>query len=269
MRYFFIFFYFTIFSSFAQKNNNSIIRIQYSETISYNPSIVNNFVGTLYIQNEFSNYKSDYKNTKRGAQEDKEGVIIVNSSSEFNFSNEIWINNKDKELTENLYENSFLKRAFSVYEDLPKMKWIFLEGEKKFNNLICKKAQTTFRGRAYTVWYTENIPVSSGPWKFNGLPGLILSAEDNAGIYRWEVLNVKYPYKGTDVNLKDAYSKRFKYNKISFKNYDEKLVTAINDKIKTMKARSSSRDGMGVNFGYSTFQHKEPINECRSQKDFK
>ncbi|MDQ7959661.1 GLPGLI family protein [Flavobacterium lindanitolerans] len=268
MRYIFIIIYLTFLNSNAQQSNNSTIKIQYAESISYIPSIINNYIGTLYVQNEFSHYQSDYRNTEKTQSKDEEDIVIVNST-EFKFSNEVFIDNKAKKLTENLYENKFLKKSFSVYEDLPKMKWTFLKDEKKINNFICKKAKTTFRGRTYLVWYTEKIPVSSGPWKFNGLPGLILSAEDDEGIYKWDVINIKYPYKGTDINLKNTYSKRFKYNKLSFKEYDEKLITAIKDKVKTVKARSSGRDGIRVGFEYSTFQDKEPINEWRSQMVFR
>lgn len=267
MRYLFISVLFTFLYTDAQQSNNVAIKVQYSETITYRSPIVNKCIGTLYIQNEFSNYKSEFKN-REGNGTNKEGEITINSS-ESEFSTEVFINSKVKELTENLYENKFLKKSFSVYEELPKMKWVFLKGEKKLNSLTCKKAQTTFRGRTYTAWYTESIPNPYGPWKFNGLPGLILSVEDHAGVYNWEVINIKYPYKGTEVNLKDTYSKRFTYNKISFKEFDEKLIMAINDKIKTVKARNTNRDGMSFGFGYSTFLHKEPINEWRSQMDFK
>ena len=40
----------------------------------------------------------------------------------------------------------------------------------------CKKATTNFRGRYWEVWYTEEIPISQGPWKLCGLPGMILKA---------------------------------------------------------------------------------------------
>ncbi|MEJ5993687.1 GLPGLI family protein [Pedobacter sp. Du54] len=49
---------------------------------------------------------------------------------------------------------------------------------KKIGDLICKKAVGEFRGRTYEVWFSEEIPVSFGPWKLWGLPGLIVEVRD-------------------------------------------------------------------------------------------
>ena len=47
----------------------------------------------------------------------------------------------------------------------------------------CYKATCRFRGRDYEAWYTPEIPRSEGPWKLQGLPGLILKASDNRQHY--------------------------------------------------------------------------------------
>jgi GLPGLI family protein len=57
--------------------------------------------------------------------------------------------------------------------------WELLNETKSINSFNCQKAQGNFRGRTYTVWFTNDIPVSLGPWKLNGLPGLILEATDS------------------------------------------------------------------------------------------
>jgi len=44
-----------------------------------------------------------------------------------------------------------------------------------------QKATARFGGRDWTVWFTPDIPVSEGPWKLRGLPGLILKAETADG----------------------------------------------------------------------------------------
>jgi GLPGLI family protein len=255
-------------STLVAQQNKSVVKIEYSETIKYIPTIVNHHSATLYIQNEYSHYESVYLNTEKISENEEEDMIMVNSPMN-KLNKEVYINNKTKQLTENLFEDIFLKKSFSITDDLPKMKWIFLKGEKKFNNFICKKAKTTFRGRTYNVWYTEKIPVTAGPWKLNGLPGLILFAEDEIGIYKWDVKNIKYPYVEKTINLKDAYAKRNKYKKTTFKAFDSIYIAAINNKIQIIRARSSNRVGSVVGFRYNTFLNRELINEWRTQMEFK
>jgi GLPGLI family protein len=42
----------------------------------------------------------------------------------------------------------------------------------------CNKATTKFGQRIYTAWYTKEIPISEGPYRFKGLTGLILEVGD-------------------------------------------------------------------------------------------
>lgn len=51
----------------------------------------------------------------------------------------------------------------------------------------CQKAVCNFRGRVYEAWFSYAIPVSCGPWKLCGLPGLILKAQDSKGHYTFEI----------------------------------------------------------------------------------
>ena len=52
------------------------------------------------------------------------------------------------------------------------------EGDSTILGYTCHKATTRFRGRDYVAWYTEEIPLSYGPYKFRGLPGLITCIYD-------------------------------------------------------------------------------------------
>lgn len=55
----------------------------------------------------------------------------------------------------------------------------------------CTRATTQFKGRQWTAWFTPDIPVSEGPWKLCGLPGMILKAEDAEGHYRFEANGIE------------------------------------------------------------------------------
>lgn len=67
-----------------------------------------------------------------------------------------------------------------------KIKWVLKDCQKEINGYVCSLAQTKFRGRTWSIWYTLEIPVNIGPWKFKGLPGLIVWAEDSESDYIFE-----------------------------------------------------------------------------------
>ena len=52
------------------------------------------------------------------------------------------------------------------------------ESVKTILGYECQKATCTFRGREWTAWFALDIPISDGPWKFSGLPGLIMEVYD-------------------------------------------------------------------------------------------
>lgn len=68
--------------------------------------------------------------------------------------------------------------------------WTLLPGEETVLGYVCNKAETTFRGRKWIAWYTFDIPYSSGPWKFSGLPGLILKVTDSEENFTWEAAGI-------------------------------------------------------------------------------
>ncbi len=54
----------------------------------------------------------------------------------------------------------------------------------------CHKAKAFFRNRHYIAWYTPEIPVSDGPYKFRGLPGLIMLIKDVKNMHRFELVKI-------------------------------------------------------------------------------
>lgn len=67
-----------------------------------------------------------------------------------------------------------------LYEEpLADLSWELCDSVRTICGYLCHLAKCTFRGRDYSVFFTEEIPTSYGPWKLQGLPGLILEAYDS------------------------------------------------------------------------------------------
>ncbi|MCF1192524.1 GLPGLI family protein [Mangrovimonas sp. AS39] len=88
-----------------------------------------------------------------------------------------------------LYFTRQIKEDFFYYEQ-PKNQFNWkLTGETKIiNEYNAQKATVKFSGRNYIVWFTSEIPIMDGPYKFNGLPGLIIELYDMQKHYHFELL---------------------------------------------------------------------------------
>lgn len=80
---------------------------------------------------------------------------------------------------------------FEYSEPMNLMKWKETEGDTIVIGHPCKKAITHWRGRTWTAWYALDIPVSDGPWKLHGLPGLILAAKDLSGDFSYTAFAIE------------------------------------------------------------------------------
>ncbi|MGV4414597.1 GLPGLI family protein [Chryseobacterium sp. T1] len=84
------------------------------------------------------------------------------------------------------------QNIFLVEDPLVKIVWeVDEKSQKKILNYLCFKATTNFRGRMIEVYFTKDLPYSAGPFKFYGLPGLILEAKVvGLGYYMWKAVSI-------------------------------------------------------------------------------
>ncbi|WP_106917765.1 GLPGLI family protein [Chryseobacterium aurantiacum] len=80
--------------------------------------------------------------------------------------------------------NGFTPSNIGYTEDL-KFNWSILGDKQKIGEYNAQKATTEFGGRKWTAWFTTDIPFQDGPYKFYGLPGLIVKIEDADKNYSW------------------------------------------------------------------------------------
>jgi GLPGLI family protein len=104
-------------------------------------------------------------------------------------------------------KRDLMEETYLVEDSIRSLKWKLEEGETKtILGYNCKKASgKTERGTEVVAWYSEEIPLASGPDQFNGLPGMILCIDANKGEIvftataidkKIDVKKIKPPVKG-------------------------------------------------------------------------
>jgi GLPGLI family protein len=101
-----------------------------------------------------------------------------------------YINKKlaDREIN---FQEEIVKDYYEYSEDLSSIEWNILPETKDISGFAVQKAKTSYAGRHYTAWFTTEIPISDGPYKFNGLPGLIVRIADEKKFYVFELTGFK------------------------------------------------------------------------------
>lgn len=88
----------------------------------------------------------------------------------------LYILRKNKELYKLIH---YKTNTYLIKEKVPALSWEIGKETKKINNYLCQSATIRYGGRKYVAWFTTDIPLGFGPWKLQGLPGLILEAADD------------------------------------------------------------------------------------------
>lgn len=132
-----------------------------------------------------------------------------------------------------IWSNLLYRKQIYVKEVTFKINWRLEKETKKIGNFNCSKATCNFRGRDYIVWYAKEIPANFGPWKLNGLPGLILEAYDIEKNVLWYFKSIEYPSKTLE---KVSYLEIPKNNKLvtynDFKKFQKIQIEVLSDKQK-------------------------------------
>lgn len=123
-------------------------------------------------------------------------------------------------------------KAFK-YEEINNLNWKLSNEFKTVGKYKCQKATTQKYGRSWVAWFTEEIPFPFGPYKFNGLPGLITELYDTKDNYHYLLYSFrkrKYFAKSTNMEAKATpvkKSKIFDYQRkeIADPNSYNKLIT--------------------------------------------
>jgi len=144
------------------------------------------------------------------------------------------------------------------YKETLSHNWKLINESKTIKGYACKKATVTYGGRDWIAWYAPEVPFSVGPYKFRGLPGLIIKATDSTGDFDFELNKfrekkylklTKYvhskPVEEMEVITRKDYNKlRLKWSILST---DERLAMMNNGDAVTFAFTSFSGEPMDMN----------------------
>ncbi|OYQ38267.1 hypothetical protein CHU92_05815 [Flavobacterium cyanobacteriorum] len=166
-------------------------------------------------------YEEDFANSRMGNPADS-NINIINLDGD----NSVYY--KDLKANTVVYKDHIRFKFFTIRDLFSGFNWELHNETKDILGYTCQKATCRFRGRDYTVYYTTSIPVSDGPWKFSGLPGLILelSTDDRVASLHVKATKIvlgkpkaeyKNPYEG------QGYISFDRYRELYREKYEESL----------------------------------------------
>jgi GLPGLI family protein len=235
---------------YSNCNSQNVI-IEYNTTINTNEELLSTSTNyTLLLNKKESNYFNNFKD----------------SINQFKFKNIVDVVKEVGdvimvEITDNMY--SYIRKDF-FYKNYEKDTLIYNEiisvnkqfvGEKinlfdweilPNSNITvlgfkCQVATTEFRGRKYEAVFCQEIAPYGGPWKFDGLPGLILSVRslDNYFV----IIPTKIILNGKDEKIFNPYENK---KIISWNEFKEKFRLHLVNQLKRMKAMSEIGEGGSI-----------------------
>ena len=92
---------------------------------------------------------------------------------------------------------------YKISEDR-KINWKISSEKEKIGEWNAQKAEADFAGRHWIAWFSTEIPIQDGPYKFQGLPGLIVKIEDKNGSHKLELKGIKNITGDLDINVFEA-----------------------------------------------------------------
>ena len=90
------------------------------------------------------------------------------------------------------YDEAGMGECCYYDEPFSEIDWVIAEDSTKtILDYQCVMATADYHGRNWTVWFTPEIPMQDGPWKFCGLPGLIMEASEPSGLHSFTVTGIE------------------------------------------------------------------------------
>ncbi|RYF69693.1 MAG: GLPGLI family protein [Cytophagaceae bacterium] len=162
-------------------------RVMYQQTVQFAGSRLSTVLQTELL---FNKETSLYRNTATRTRVDtnRSEKQLINLVKEVDVT--VYSTPKTGQLVSREY---IMNKLVTVQDTLRALPWTLGTRSRQIGKFTCQDASVTFRGRTYEAWFAAAIPIPYGPWKLQGLPGLILEANDREKEVIFSLLSVDYP----------------------------------------------------------------------------
>jgi GLPGLI family protein len=124
--------------------------------------------------------------------------------------------------------------------------WKIENERKSILGFSCRKAKTKFRGKEFEVWFTTELNENIFPWKFKGLPGVILSYSDNEKMFSGTAISI-VQNKPIDINFIQRINQYFnKYKKSAIPYRNEINIIRKWEELMIKKSLANEKNGSGT-----------------------
>lgn len=225
--------------------NIILVNILYAQNdnISYLYSLETNGFESFYSLKTNENFSMWNEVEKMKIKENSYDYSVSYVEDENYALKQVYKNFNDSTMLSN---NKIIGKNYYISEKINNLKWQIIDSTENILNYDCQIAKINYKGRKYYASFSTKIANSHGPWKFHGLPGMILKVVsiENNEYYKMECVEIK---NSKSINYEDVYVQFI--SKHNFLNWNEFLVDVnklIDNHISSAKSReSTSNDGGG------------------------
>ncbi|OEY72948.1 GLPGLI family protein [Salegentibacter salarius] len=248
-----------IFSSAFAQNKEIEDQFKYKATYdltwqidSTDAESIQNETMVLYMGDNISRFtsenflKHDSINELRKKNFEKTGRFMAPPQTKFKYK-------LFKNLTEGrlYFFEKIARDRFKYIEELPLQEWEIHPEIKEVSGYNVQKATTIYAGRDYIAWFTSEIPVSDGPYKFSGLPGLIIEIADTKNYYHFKLSGFKEIGTAATVSTDED-----RYTKVSKNDFLTAQENYARDPLGTLSKA-------GITIGWSEKEEKSAKKELK------
>lgn len=219
------------------------VTIEYNVTVNTNEAILSTSTNYTYILNKnISNFYNNFNDSisqfkyKKNIDEIREvgdiKLVTLSDNKYAYIKKDFYYKDYDKDTL--IFNEIISVNKQFVGEKINLFEWeIIPKSDTIVLGFKCQKATTKFRGRTYEATFSNEIAPYGGPWKFDGLPGLIISIKSIDNYFVIIPLKIKL-----NDNAIKTYNPYYDKPILSWNEFKGKFTNHLKNQLKKLKAKS-------------------------------